>query len=149
MTIKPNEGAIAPQDERLMLLQGWLQASPGAKEIFDIWSGATNRQLPLLSVLVASIANIVTLLSAHYTFHTPCQPIVKNLLSSPWIGHLNSYLSSQHNDLVVSALKLFSAISTFAGGREQKSLVESFAWESKVRIIVLISGQNIMSTVTS
>ncbi|KAI0030390.1 ribosome 60S biogenesis N-terminal-domain-containing protein [Vararia minispora EC-137] len=131
LTVKPTEGPIAPQDERLAFLQSWLETNPGAEEIFDIWSGANARQLSLLSAVISSLASIVTLLSSHYTFHALGQPIVKNLLSSPWIQNLNGYLSSSHNDLVLATLKLFNAVSTFAGGREQRALMDVFAWESK------------------
>jgi nucleolar pre-ribosomal-associated protein 1 len=136
LAIKYLEGPISPQDNRLSFLQTWLEDSPGAQDIFDIWSGVNVRQSTLLSAVVSALASIVMLSSTHYTSHSFGQPIVKSLLSSPWIQHLNSYLSSSHNDLIIATLKLYNAISAFAGGREQKALVEGFVWESKVFLLL-------------
>jgi len=132
-TIKPDEDRIAVSDERLEFVQSWLEGSPGAQEIFDIWSGANPRQHSLLSAVVSCLSAIVVLLSQHYTFHSFGQPIVKAVLSAPWIQHLNGYLSYSYNDLVIATLKLFNAVSAFAGGSEQRNLMNVFAWESKVR----------------
>ncbi|KAI0311527.1 ribosome 60S biogenesis N-terminal-domain-containing protein [Amylostereum chailletii] len=131
LTIKRNEVPISPQDERLLLLQGWLESSPGAQELFDIWSGVNQRQTPLLALIVSALASTVTLLSSHYTHHALGQPVVKMLLSSPWIQHLNSYLAVSHKDLIIATLKLFNALSTFAGGREQRALSDAFGWDTK------------------
>jgi nucleolar pre-ribosomal-associated protein 1 len=39
LTVKFNEASISPQDERLLLAQKWLEAVPGAHDIFDLWEG--------------------------------------------------------------------------------------------------------------
>jgi hypothetical protein len=40
LTIKFGEPPIAPQDERLVLAQQWLETVPGAHDIFGIWESA-------------------------------------------------------------------------------------------------------------
>jgi nucleolar pre-ribosomal-associated protein 1 len=45
---------------------------------------------------------------------------------------LNSYLGGGHNELILLTLKLLHGISIFAGGRERKTLLEQFSWETKV-----------------
>jgi nucleolar pre-ribosomal-associated protein 1 len=45
---------------------------------------------------------------------------------------LNSYLGSGHNELILVTLKLLHRISIYAGGRERKTLLEQFSWETKV-----------------
>lgn len=60
------------------------------------------------------------------------QPIVKRLLTSQWMRKLDSQLTGIHHDTSLAALKLLNAISAFAGGKEQKTLMESFSWDAKV-----------------
>lgn len=42
------------------------------------------------------------------------------------------YLAGQHTELILVTLKLFNSVTNFAGGRERKAVLESFAWEMKV-----------------
>ena len=84
------------------------------------------------------LATILTLLSSHYTYQALGQPIIKTLLTPPWIRRLNSYLGGSNNELILVTLKLFNALSAYASGREQKSVLESFAWGTKVRSTVLL-----------
>ncbi|KAI0269360.1 ribosome 60S biogenesis N-terminal-domain-containing protein [Gloeopeniophorella convolvens] len=131
LTIKSNEGPVQPQDERLALVQSWMEVAPGAQSIFAIWEGANQRQHPLLAQLVSVLASLVTLLSTHYTHHKLGHPILKTLLSSEYIFHLNTYLTGSHNELILWTLKLFNAMSSFAGGSEKRAILEGFAWEAK------------------
>jgi nucleolar pre-ribosomal-associated protein 1 len=41
LAIKFDEPAIAPQDERLLLAQRWMESVPGAHDLFEVWEGAT------------------------------------------------------------------------------------------------------------
>jgi nucleolar pre-ribosomal-associated protein 1 len=38
LTIKHHETAVGPQDERLLLAKAWMESSPGAQNLFDVWS---------------------------------------------------------------------------------------------------------------
>jgi len=48
---------------------------------------------------------------------------------------LNSYLGGTHTELILVTLKLFNGMSYFAGGREKKAVLDSFAWEMKVCLL--------------
>ncbi|KAJ7069818.1 ribosome 60S biogenesis N-terminal-domain-containing protein [Mycena amicta] len=56
---------------------------------------------------------------------------MRTLLTPPWMKKLNSYLGGAHNELLLVTLKLFNTISAFGRGKERKTLLESFAWETK------------------
>ena len=126
-----------------------MESSPGATEVFEIWDGAgavrhwfflpwpflttLQRQTSLIAVSLSLISSVLTLLSSHYTFHALGQPIIKTLLTPAYLPRLNSYIGGSNNELIIVTLKLFNTISSFAGGRERKSVLEGFAWEIKVR----------------
>ncbi|KAF7984362.1 hypothetical protein HWV62_15393 [Athelia sp. TMB] len=59
------------------------------------------------------------------------QPIVATLLSPQWMRRLISNLGGSHNELILVTLKLLNAMSSFSGGRDRKSLCETFPWETK------------------
>ena len=82
-------------------------------------------------MIVGLLSSLLTLLSVHYTYHPHAQPILRALLSQQWTSHLNTYLSGQHTELVLVTLKLFNALSNFAGGRERRAVLDAFAWEMK------------------
>ena len=46
LTIKPNEGPIQVNDERLLLAKAWLEEDPGAQELFNAWEGANTVRHP-------------------------------------------------------------------------------------------------------
>ena len=71
-------------------------------------------------------------MSAHLLHHSHGEIIAKRILTSQWMRKIDFQLSSAHNDSVLAALKLLNSISTFAGGKEQKALLESFSWDVKV-----------------
>ncbi|TBU65164.1 ribosome 60S biogenesis N-terminal-domain-containing protein [Dichomitus squalens] len=131
LTVKPNEGPIQVNDERLLLAKSWLEEDPGAQELLTAWEGANTRQMSLLSVIVGVLSALLNLLSPHYTYHVHAQPLLRALLSQQWIHNLNTYLSGQHTELVLVTLKLFNSMSNFAGGRERKLVLDAFAWEMK------------------
>ncbi|CDO76370.1 hypothetical protein BN946_scf185011.g34 [Trametes cinnabarina] len=131
LTVWPSEGPIAVNDARLVLAKEWLEADPGAQELFAIWESANARQLSLLSAVVGVLAAVLNLLSSHYTYHAFAQPLFRTLLSQQWTHNLNLYLSGQHSELILVTLKLYNSMSNFAGGRERRSILEAFAWEMK------------------
>ncbi|VDC01074.1 unnamed protein product, partial [Peniophora sp. CBMAI 1063] len=133
LTIKPHSPPIAPSDARLTLLHSYLSSplTRDAKQIFDIWSCTPSKSPQQLAAPISALAAILNLLTSHYTFHALGQPIVKALLSTPWIHQLNAYLGSSSNELVIAALKCLVACAGFAGGTEQRALMDAFAWESK------------------
>jgi nucleolar pre-ribosomal-associated protein 1 len=151
LTIKYNEPSISPQDDRLLLAQRWLELVPDGHDIFELWENATEvriiihffydffliflsaqRQSSLVAALVSVLSALLTLLSSHYTYHSLGQPILKTLLTPPWMRLLNSYLGGSHNETILATLKLFNSMSAFASGKERKTVMELFAWETKV-----------------
>ncbi|KAJ7250903.1 ribosome 60S biogenesis N-terminal-domain-containing protein [Mycena haematopus] len=130
-SVWPNEGPISPQDVRLLLAQNWLDAAPGAHDLFTIWEKSNARQPGSITPILSLISSLLTLLSAHYTFHAAAYPILRTLLTPPWMRKLNSYLGGSHTELLLVTLKLFNSMTAFAGGRERKPILESFGWETK------------------
>ncbi|RDB20241.1 Uncharacterized protein C14G10.02 [Hypsizygus marmoreus] len=131
LSIHPGEDAISPQDDRLLLAQHWLENVPGAHDIFEIWDSLAQRQNAILALLVAVLSSLLTLLSSHYTFQALGQPIMKSLLAPTYMRRLNSYVGGSHAELILVTLRLLNAMSAFSGGRERKSVLESFGWEIK------------------
>ncbi|KAG1791586.1 ribosome 60S biogenesis N-terminal-domain-containing protein [Suillus plorans] len=127
LSVKTRE-TVAPQDERLSLVVQWMESSPGAYDIFEIWEG-TN-QSSSLSLLVSLLSSILTLLSSHFPYHPHGTPIIKTLLSPKWMRKITSYFSGS-NELLLVSLKLLNTISHFGGGRERKTLYEAFPWDIK------------------
>ncbi|KAH9853304.1 ribosome 60S biogenesis N-terminal-domain-containing protein [Lenzites betulinus] len=131
LTVKTSERSVAVNDERLVLAREWLEADPGAQELFQIWESANSRQTSLLAATIAVFAALLSLLSSHYTYHTYAQPIFRVLLSQQWTHQLNMYLAGQHTELILVTLKLYNSVTSFAGGRERKAVLDAFAWEMK------------------
>ncbi|KAG6873594.1 hypothetical protein C0995_013967 [Termitomyces sp. Mi166 len=131
LSIRPGEDAISPQDVRLRLVQHWLTNDPGAHDMFSLWDSLTQRQISVLVLLVSILSSLLTLTSSHYTYQALGQPITKTILTSTYTRRLNSYLGGSHAELILVTLKLFNAVSSFAGGREKKPVLESFGWELK------------------
>ncbi|KAG1888586.1 ribosome 60S biogenesis N-terminal-domain-containing protein [Suillus subluteus] len=127
LSVKSGE-TVAPQDERLALVVQWMENSPGAHDIFEIWEG-TN-QSSSLSLLVSLLSSVLTLLSSHFPYHSHGIPIIKMLLSPKWMRKITSYISGS-NELILVSLKLLNSISHFGGGRERKTLFEAFPWDMK------------------
>jgi nucleolar pre-ribosomal-associated protein 1 len=75
--------------------------------------------------------SLLTLLSSHYTHHALGQPIIKTLLTPPYVRRMNSYLGGTHSELILVTLKLFNVMASFAGGREKMAVMDSFGWEIK------------------
>ncbi|KAH8115698.1 ribosome 60S biogenesis N-terminal-domain-containing protein [Phellopilus nigrolimitatus] len=130
LSLKPGEDSVSTQDARLILVKEWLETSPGAQDVFGVLEKGPQPTTTALCVSILSC--LLTLTSLHFVYQTLGQPIVKKLLTAQRMRRLDSYLSGAHSDLCLAALKLLNAISKFAGGKEQKCLLESFSWDVKV-----------------
>ncbi|KZT20563.1 hypothetical protein NEOLEDRAFT_1140540 [Neolentinus lepideus HHB14362 ss-1] len=128
-TIHHEETSISPEDQRLVLANSWLEDAPGARALFEIWD--ETKQTSITCLIISVLSGLLTLLSSQYTFHALGQPIVRTLLEPQYTQRLNTYLNGGHSESILVTLKLFNALSSFAGGREKKAVLESFAWESK------------------
>lgn len=69
---------------------------------------------------------------------------MKTLLTTTWMRRLSSYLGGSQTDLILVTLKLLNGMSSFAGGKERKFILESFAWETKVGDPVLPKLSNLI-----
>lgn len=91
---------------------------------------------PVISSLCVSLLScILSLTSTHLGDHPLGQPVVNKILSPRWMRKTESFLSGSHTDLVLMTMKLVHGISTFAGGKEKRTLLESFIWDVKVSFI--------------
>lgn len=92
---------------------------------------------PIIAANCLSIlAALLTLTSAHFIYQPLAQPILKKLLTAHWVRKLDAALAGANSELCLAALKLLNAVSSFAGGKEQKALLEAFSWDVKVRMAV-------------
>ncbi|KAG6849538.1 hypothetical protein H0H93_007626 [Arthromyces matolae] len=127
----PGEGPISPQDARLLLAQRWLEKSPGGKDMFTLWDSLQPRQTSLQALVISILSALVILTSSHYTFQSLGHPILKTLFTPTYTRRLNSYIGGSNAELILVTLKLYNALSSFAGGREKKLVLEAFGWELK------------------
>jgi hypothetical protein len=89
LSIQTGEDSISPQDERLLLVQHWLESIPGAHNVFEIWDGVAQvgvfsaslfwhlvlRIFSLATKRHIGTLDIYSLVTAHATFvalHIPC-----------------------------------------------------------------------------
>ncbi|KAF9233345.1 ribosome 60S biogenesis N-terminal-domain-containing protein [Melanogaster broomeanus] len=122
LSLKSGE-TISPHDERLALVKLWMESSPGAQELFDVFGTRFSRpQFNWLLDVYAGSCDLRVLFAT----------VVTLISSSPTIP--TEFLSSKHgshNELILATLKLFNAISAFGSGRERKSVFEAFPWDNK------------------
>ncbi|KAI5117575.1 hypothetical protein M0805_005637 [Coniferiporia weirii] len=130
ISLKQGEDTIPVQDDRLLLVKDWLEASPSAQDVFGLLERGPQPAIAALCVSILSC--VLALTSQHFVYQPLGQPIIKKLLTSQWLRKINTNLSSAHSDLCMATLKLLNSISNFAGGKEQKSLLEAFSWDVKV-----------------
>lgn len=83
--------------------------------------------------MLSILSSILTLVSAHYNDHSLGRLIMKTMLTPVKFRYLNSYVSGSRNELIILAFKLYNVMSNFAGGGDKNSVLENFAWETKVR----------------
>ncbi|KAF9558394.1 hypothetical protein CPC08DRAFT_639060 [Agrocybe pediades] len=130
LAVKAQESSLSPQDERLNLAKQWIESSPGANELFEIWDNS-NRQAPVIALVVSLLSSLLSLFTVHYNNHSLGQPIMKALLTPSRLRTLNSYIGGANNELIIVVLKLYNVMSSFAGGRDKKAVLEGFGWEIK------------------
>ncbi|KAI0337320.1 hypothetical protein BDW22DRAFT_1383778 [Trametopsis cervina] len=131
LTVKSSENTISATDERLLLVVDWLESDNGAQELFAVWTKVNTRQVALICLILSVLSCLANLLSSHYTYHHIAGSVIKTVLSPQWISKLNSYLSTTHNELLLTALKLYNAMSYFNGGKDSRSVMDAFPWELK------------------
>ncbi|KAF8994562.1 ribosome 60S biogenesis N-terminal-domain-containing protein [Cyathus striatus] len=131
LSISPHEGPVAPQDARLLLAEQWMEISPGAQDLFNLWDNTTPRQPALPAIIVSVLACLLSILTTHYTHHASGHGILKAILTPQYLQKLNSYIGGGNNDLILAALKLYCAMAEFGSGREKKAVLEGFGWEIK------------------
>ncbi|KAL5508633.1 hypothetical protein ACEPAH_6252 [Sanghuangporus vaninii] len=130
ISLKFEESSLSLQDTRLVLVKEWLELSSGAEDIFALLE--KRQQSTVEAVCLSILASLLTLTTQYFVYQSLGHPIVKNLLTPRWLRKLNSHLSGGHLELCFASLKLLNAVSTFAGGKEQKCLLETFPWDVKI-----------------
>lgn len=86
----------------------------------------------LSAVIISVVSCLLNLLSVHYPDQPSGLTILKTLFLPQWYQKLNTHLHGSHSELILVTMKLYTAMSNFAGGRERKVVVEVFAWDNKV-----------------
>lgn len=86
----------------------------------------------LNAVVISLLACLLNLLSIHYPDQRHGLAILKMLLLPQWYQKLNTHLHGSHSESILVTLKLYTAMSNFAGGRERKVVMEVFSWDNKV-----------------
>jgi nucleolar pre-ribosomal-associated protein 1 len=159
LTIKHNESPISSQDERLLLVQQWLGDGRRLQDIFDIWEKTdsvceykgglddaylihTQKHGSLNALIISLLSAILSLISVHHTYHAVGHLTIKTLLTPTFMRRLNSYIGGSNKELILVSLKLYNSLSTFAGGRERKAILDAFPWELKVPISVSPSAHD-------
>ncbi|KAL1738854.1 ribosome 60S biogenesis N-terminal-domain-containing protein [Schizophyllum fasciatum] len=132
LTIKPSEEKISTQDARLVLVDEFLQLSPVAQDVLQLWETSNPRQPQLPALCCSVLACMLTLLSTHLPYHAAGMQIIKGLLQDQWSRRLFLALSGSSNDLIIASLKLFNASANFASGKERKAVLELLPWEGKI-----------------
>ncbi|EJD42488.1 hypothetical protein AURDEDRAFT_186058 [Auricularia subglabra TFB-10046 SS5] len=126
-----HDETIAPQDQRLLLAKAWLDAQPGASDVFDVWEAAIRQHAAIQPLAMGLLAALLNLLATHFVYHAAGWTIIKTLLSATWLRRLNGGVTAAQNDHVLATLKLLNAISDFGSGRERPTLLKTFNWGQK------------------
>lgn len=88
--------------------------------------------MALNAVVMSLLACLLNLLSIHHPDQRHGLMILKTLLLPRWYQKLNTHLHGSHSESILVAMKLYTAMSNFEGGRERKAVMEAFAWDNKV-----------------
>lgn len=88
--------------------------------------------MALNAMVISVLACLLNLLSIHYPDQRYGLAILKTLLLPQWYQKLNTHLHGSHSESILVTMKLYAAMSNFAGGRERKAIMEVFAWDKKV-----------------
>lgn len=88
--------------------------------------------MSLSALYVSVLSCLLALLSSHYTYQHLGLPIIKTLLAPQWMRRLNAHIAGSHSELILVTLKLVNGMSSFAGGRERKHVMDALHWDHKV-----------------
>jgi len=86
----------------------------------------------LSAVVISLMSCLLNLLSIHYPDQHHGLAILKILFLPQWYQKLNAHLHGSHSELILVTMKLYTAMSNFAGGRERKVVMETFSWDNRV-----------------
>lgn len=86
----------------------------------------------LSAVVISLMSCLLALLSIHYPDQSYGLAILRTLFLPQWYQKLNTHLHGSHSESILMTMKLYTAMSNFAGGRERKTVMEVFAWDNKV-----------------
>ncbi|KAH7334663.1 ribosome 60S biogenesis N-terminal-domain-containing protein [Rhizoctonia solani] len=110
-------------DARVVLVTSWLDKSPGASELFDIWDTGSN----FTSLVLVSLAHTLLLISGTSTGSIHAPAILRVLFDSTHARRLNAHLASGQTDVVLAALKVLAA----AASIDQRSTFDAISWTAK------------------
>ncbi|WFD02540.1 hypothetical protein MOBT1_001224 [Malassezia obtusa] len=144
---------VAVTDERLLLAREVVEGTPRVLPlVFDAWELSEQRTLPTLRpVPMQVLAQVLELLSAHQPYHALGDEVVAALLApgAPWLARLQAYVAGAAHarrekreathDTVAAlvALKLLTAMATFARGKHAAAVWERFHWTSELHARLL------------
>lgn len=113
-----------------MLVVRWMQSSPGAHDILEIWEGLGRFITHHVSAILGPYSAIISFL-VPLALHSNHQ----SALAAKMMRELASYISGS-NELILVSLKLSNTVSHFGGGRERKTLFEAFSCNMKALVKV-------------
>lgn len=140
---------VGVTDERLSLAVALCSAG-AVPRILDAWELAEARSLPTLRVLPMQVlAQLLVLLSAHQPNHAHGEALLERLFDGPWMPRLHAAVAlclrpqgrrgdpSQDNVLVLVALKLLTAMTSFARGKLAAGVWERYHWSADIHMRLL------------
>ncbi|KZS90936.1 hypothetical protein SISNIDRAFT_487949 [Sistotremastrum niveocremeum HHB9708] len=146
LTVRATEGPISTTDKRVTLVSAWIGISPGLPELFKLVE-VHQRNANTLASILSIFAYILQLLSSHLSTQATGSSLTKILLSSLFFRRYNAHLSGGHNELIMATLKLLTALSTFAGCKDQKMVLDGFAWGSKAMPKLLYARRKVANRI--
>ncbi|KZT38705.1 hypothetical protein SISSUDRAFT_1061745 [Sistotremastrum suecicum HHB10207 ss-3] len=146
LTVRATEGPISTTDKRVALVSAWIGISPGLPELFKLVE-VHQRNANTLALILSIFAYILQLLSSHLSTQATGSSLTKILLSSLFFRRYNAHLSGGHNELIMATLKLLTALSTFAGCKDQKVVLDGFAWGSKAMPKLLYARRKVANRI--
>ncbi|KAF8756649.1 Ribosome 60S biogenesis N-terminal [Rhizoctonia solani] len=126
------------RDTRIVLVTSWLEKSPGANELFDIWDTGSN----FTSLVLISLAHTISLISGTPAGSVHGPTILRTLLDSTHARRLNAHLASGQTDVVLAALKVLGAAALI----DQRLTFDAVSWTAKVRSVVYLSIRTALVT---
>ncbi|CAE7175792.1 unnamed protein product [Rhizoctonia solani] len=110
-------------DARVILVTSWLEKSPGASELFDIW----DTESKYTSLILVSIAHTLSLVSGTPAGSTHVPAILRVLFDATHARRLNAHLASGQTDVVLAALKVLGAAALI----DPRATFDTISWTAK------------------